>query len=118
MGKRFTEIADNFREFIAQQKIFFVGTATDASRVNISPKGMDSLRVLDSKRVIWLNVTGSGNETVAHLQTHSRMTSMFAAFEGAPMILRLYGNARAIQYNWRSKKARMASKTIGKKKIS
>jgi len=96
MGKRYTEISESLKEFIAQQKLFFVGTATDDSRVNISPKGMDSLRVLDSNRVIWLNVTGSGNETAAHLQTHSRMTIMFAAFEGAPMILRLYGNARAI----------------------
>lgn len=98
MGKRFDEISTTLKEFIARQKIFFVGTATDDSRVNISPKGMDSLRVLDSNRVIWLNVTGSGNETAAHLQTHPRMTIMFAAFEGAPMILRLYGNACAIHY--------------------
>jgi hypothetical protein len=96
MGKRYSEISDNLREFIVRQKIFFVGTATDDSRVNISPKGMDSLRVLGSNRVIWLNVTGSGNETAAHLQTHPRMTIMFAAFEGAPMILRLYGHAQAI----------------------
>lgn len=98
MGKRFTEISASLKEFIQQQKIFFVGTATNDSRVNISPKGMDSLRVLDSNRVIWLNVTGSGNETAAHLQTHARMTIMFAAFEGAPMILRLYGKARTIHY--------------------
>jgi len=96
MGKRYSEISADLKEFIAKQKLFFVGTATDDSRVNISPKGMDSLRVLDSNRVIWLNVTGSGNETAAHLQTHPRMTIMFAAFEDAPMILRLYGNARAI----------------------
>lgn len=96
MGKRFEAISEALQEFIAQQKIFFVGTATNTSRVNISPKGMDSLRVLDANRVIWLNVTGSGNETAAHLQTHPRMTIMFAAFEGAPMILRLYGTARAI----------------------
>ncbi len=96
MGKQYTEITEPLKEFIARQKIFFVGTATDSSRVNISPKGMDSLRVLDANRVIWLNVTGSGNETAAHLQTHPRMTVMFAAFEGAPMILRLYGSAKAI----------------------
>lgn len=96
MGKRYEKISDPLREFIMQQKIFFVGTATDSSRVNISPKGMDSLRVLDCNRVIWLNVTGSGNETAAHLQSHPRMTVMFAAFEGAPMILRLYGTAKAI----------------------
>lgn len=99
MGKRFDEISEQLKEFIAAQKLFFVGTATDDSRVNISPKGMDSLRVLNSNRVIWLNVTGSGNETAAHLQTHPRMTIMFAAFEGAPMILRLYGTARAIHHS-------------------
>lgn len=96
MGRRYAEISDPLKTFIEQQKIFFVGTATDNSRVNISPKGMDSLRVLGANRVIWLNVTGSGNETAAHLLTHPRMTVMFAAFEGAPMILRLYGTARAI----------------------
>lgn len=96
MGKRYEAISTELQDFIARQKLFFVGTATDTSRVNISPKGMDSLRVLGANRVIWLNVTGSGNETAAHLQTHPRMTIMFAAFEGAPMILRLYGTARAI----------------------
>jgi predicted pyridoxine 5'-phosphate oxidase superfamily flavin-nucleotide-binding protein len=98
MGRRYSEISENIKEFISRQKIFFVGTATGDSRVNISPKGMDSLRVLDSNRVIWLNVTGSGNETAAHLQTHPRMTLMFVAFEGAPMILRLYGAARTINH--------------------
>ncbi|AQT62161.1 pyridoxamine 5'-phosphate oxidase [Cellvibrio mixtus] len=98
MGKRYDDISAALQDFIARQKLFFVGTATDSSRVNISPKGMDSLRVLNANRVIWLNVTGSGNETAAHLQTHPRMTIMFAAFEGAPMILRLYGTARAIHY--------------------
>jgi hypothetical protein len=97
MGKRFDEISTELQQFIAQQKLFFVGTATADSRVNISPKGMDSLRVLNANRVIWLNVTGSGNETAAHLQTHPRMTIMFAAFEGKPIILRLYGAARCIQ---------------------
>lgn len=99
MGKRYDEISIPLQEFIAQQKIFFVGTATDSSRVNISPKGMDSLRVLGPNRVIWLNVTGSGNETAAHLQTHPRMTIMFIALEGAPMILRLYGTAKTIHKN-------------------
>ena len=81
------------------QKIFFVGTATADSRVNISPKGMDSLRILDPNRVVWLNVTGSGNETSAHIQEDPRMTIMFTAFEGNPMILRLYGNAQVIHKN-------------------
>ena len=96
MGRRYTEISDQLKTFIEDQKIFFVGTATVDSRVNVSPKGMDSFRVLDPNRVAWLNVTGSGNETAAHVQEHPRMTVMFASFEGKPMILRLYGTARAI----------------------
>lgn len=96
MGQRYPELSDKHIEFIARQKLFFVGTATADSRVNISPKGMDSFRVMDSKRVVWLNVTGSGNETAAHIQSSPRMTIMFCAFEGAPLILRLYGSARVI----------------------
>lgn len=99
MGKQFSELKETHIDFIAQQKIFFVGTATDTSKVNISPKGMDSLRVLNASKVAWLNVTGSGNETAAHVQTHPRMTIMFAAFEGKPVILRLYGTATAIHHN-------------------
>jgi len=99
MGQRYTEISDKLIQFIEAQKIFFVGTATDDGRVNISPKGMDSLRVLNKNRVVWLNVTGSGNETAAHVQENPRMTIMFAAFEGSPMILRLYGNANVIHNN-------------------
>lgn len=99
MGQRYSEISDKLKQFIENQKIFFVGTATTDSRVNISPKGMDSLRVLGKNRVVWLNVTGSGNETSAHIQENPRMTIMFTAFEGNPMILRLYGNANVIHKN-------------------
>ena len=96
MGTRFTEIGDERREFIEQQKMFFVGTAAPGGRVNVSPKGMDSLRVMDDNRVVWLNLTGSGNETAAHVLENDRMTLMFCAFEGSPMILRLFGHAKAI----------------------
>ncbi|MFV2056396.1 MAG: pyridoxamine 5'-phosphate oxidase family protein [Thiohalomonadales bacterium] len=99
MGKQYSEIPDKLKLFIEAQKLFFVGTATADSRVNISPKGMDSLRVLDKNRIVWLNVTGSGNETSAHIQELSRMTIMFAAFKGNPMILRVYGNAKVIHKN-------------------
>lgn len=99
MGKRLQELTDPLIEFIAAQKIFFVGTAAAEGRVNISPKGMDSFRVLGNSRVAWLNVTGSGNETAAHVALAPRMTIMFCAFEGPPMILRLYGEARAIHHN-------------------
>lgn len=93
MGKQFTEIRDGIKQFIYNQNIFFVGTAANDGRVNVSPKGMDSLRVIDKNTVVWLNLTGSGNETAAHLLKHNRMTIMFCAFEGAPLILRLYGTA-------------------------
>ncbi len=99
MAQRYAEISDKLKQFIEAQKIYFVGTATADSRVNISPKGMDSLRVLGKNRVVWLNVTGSGNETAAHVQEQPRMTIMFSAFEGNPMILRLYGNAKAVHRN-------------------
>ncbi|MEM7185819.1 MAG: pyridoxamine 5'-phosphate oxidase family protein [Bacteroidota bacterium] len=93
MGKRYTEISTKLSEFIADQKLFFVATAAAEGRVNVSPKGMDTLRVLGPNKVIWLNLTGSGNETAAHLMENNRMTIMFCAFEGNPMILRLYGSA-------------------------
>ena len=96
MGQRFGALSEKHISFIAEQRIFFVGTATADSRVNVSPKGMDSFRVLGANRVAWLNVTGSGNETAAHVQQLPRMTIMFCAFDGDPLILRLYGQARAI----------------------
>lgn len=96
MGQQFKALSEQHIQFIAEQKIFFVGTATADSRVNISPKGMDTMRVLGENRVVWLNLTGSGNESAAHIQQHSRMTIMFCAFEGSPLILRLYGRANAI----------------------
>lgn len=99
MGQKFDALSDRLIEFIQQQQLFFVGTATEDSRVNISPKGMDSLRVLTPNRLIWLNVTGSGNETAGHIQQHPRMTIMFCAFNGKPMILRLYGTASVIHQN-------------------
>ena len=99
MGQRYSEISEKLKHFIEDQKIYFVGTAAADGRVNISPKGMDSLRVLGDNRIVWLNVTGSGNETAAHVQENPRMTIMFSAFEGSPMILRLYGNAKAVHRN-------------------
>ncbi len=94
MGKQSESISIKQQEFIKQQKIFFVATATKESRINLSPKGMDSLRILDKNRLVWLNLTGSGNETAAHLLEDTRMTIMFCAFEGNPLILRTYGNAK------------------------
>jgi hypothetical protein len=96
MGKQFPELSDEHIAFIRAQKLFFIGTATADSRVNVSPKSMDSLRVLNGRQVAWLNVTGSGNESAAHVQIDPRMTIMFCAFEGAPLIMRLYGQARVL----------------------
>ncbi|MCE2400769.1 pyridoxamine 5'-phosphate oxidase family protein [Candidatus Poribacteria bacterium] len=96
MSKLYKRISPKLQQFIENQKIFFVATATADSRINLSPKGMDSLRVVNPNRVAWLNVTGSGNETAAHVQENPRMTLMFTAFEDNPMILRLYGTTKAI----------------------
>lgn len=94
MGKQYDSLSPSLKTFIEDQKIFFVATAAPDGRVNVSPKGMNSLRVLSPNKVLWLNVTGSGNETAAHLLEHPRMTLMWCAFEGRPNILRLYGNAK------------------------
>jgi len=96
MGEKFVSINEKHAAFIQKQQMYFVATAAADSRINLSPKGMDSLRILAPNRVIWLNLTGSGNETAAHLQSDSRMTIMFCAFEGPPLILRLYGAARMV----------------------
>jgi hypothetical protein len=92
--QRHTVIDARLQKFIERQRLFFIATAAADGRVNLSPKGMDTLRVLDEQRVVWLNLTGSGNETAAHLRENDRITLMFCAFEGAPLILRLYGHAR------------------------
>jgi hypothetical protein len=96
MGKQFLEIEKATIVFIEKQKIFFVATAAATGRVNVSPKGMDTFRIIDSKRVVWLNLTGSGNETATHLLETGRITLMFCAFEGKPNIVRLYGKASLI----------------------
>ena len=83
-------------EFIRAQPVFFVATAARAGRVNVSPKGMDSLRVLDPARVVWLNLTGSGNETAAHVAASDRMTLMFMSLSASPLIVRVYGRARVV----------------------
>jgi len=103
MAKFYTSITKRVQQFIEKQKVFFVATAPENGRINISPKGMDSFRVMNENRVLWLNVTGSGNETAAHLLEKNRITIMFCSFEGAPNILRLYGKGKEIKEtdpNW------------------
>jgi len=94
MGIVTNKLNRSFSEFIERQKLFFVATAAAQGRVNLSPKGLDCLRVINNKQIVWLSVSGSGNETSAHINKHPRMTLMFCAFEGEPLILRVYGSAK------------------------
>jgi hypothetical protein len=96
MAKSFDSITDDLHAFIDRQPVFFVATAPLAAsgRVNLSPKGLDSFRVLGPKRVAYLDLTGSGNETAAHVTENARLTFMFCAFSGRPQILRLYCHGR------------------------
>lgn len=96
MAKQFPAFNERLTSFVSQQQIFFVSTAPADGRVNCSPKGMDSLLVLGPNRLVWLNGTGSGNETAAHIKENGRMTIMWCAFDGAPLILRAYGTAKTI----------------------
>ena len=89
-------LSERYVDFIKAQKLFFVATAAADGRVNVSPKGMDTLRVLDGDRIVWLSLSGSGNETAAHLAQHDRITTMFCAFAGRALILRVYGRGRVI----------------------
>lgn len=96
MAKQFTELSDKHTAFIEQQPIFFVSTALADGRINLSPKGMCSLKVLEPNRIAWLNLTGSGNETAGHIKENSRMTIMWCSFGISPLILRVYGHAQVI----------------------
>ena len=96
MAKFFPELTTSQSEFVARQKIFFVASAPDAGRVNLSPKGMDTFRVLSATRVGYLDGTGSGNETAAHLLDNGRVTLMMCSFTTAPLIFRIYGRGRAV----------------------
>ncbi len=96
MGKRLTELSPELADFIAAQKLFFVATASAEGPINLSPKGLDTFRVLSPSRVLWLNLTGSGNETAAHLREDGRITVLFCAFDDPPRIVRLFGRGRAL----------------------
>lgn len=98
LGTVYSSILPKHEEFIKKQRIFFVGSAPldEDGHVNISPKGYDVLRIFSPNEVAYLDLTGSGNETSAHLIDNGRVTFMFLAFEGPPMILRLYGRGKVI----------------------
>jgi hypothetical protein len=98
MGKTYRAIEPEHQAFIAAQPLFFVASAPLAGRghVNLSPKGLDTFRVIDARTVMYLDLTGSGNETAAHVAENGRLTVMFCAFAGNPKILRLYCRARVV----------------------
>jgi len=100
LAKFFDHIPEKMQTFIAQQHLFFVASAPlSGGRVNLSPKGLDTFRILSPTTVAYQDLTGSGNETAAHLKENGRLTFMFCGFEKQPMILRLYGEGRSINRN-------------------
>jgi predicted pyridoxine 5'-phosphate oxidase superfamily flavin-nucleotide-binding protein len=96
MASQFAEMRPEHRRFVARQHVFFVASAAAGGRVNLSPKDGKALRVLDANTAVYLDQTGSGNETAAHMLADGRLTFMFCAFEGPPLILRLYGRGRIL----------------------
>ncbi len=96
MAAFLSSLNDSLITFIKDQQLFFVATAASDGRINLSPKGLDSLRIENIHELIWLNYTGSGNETAAHLLSQNRMTMMFCSFRGNPLILRLCGEAEVL----------------------
>ncbi|SIN71573.1 Pyridoxamine 5'-phosphate oxidase [Singulisphaera sp. GP187] len=99
MGKVYEQLDDSLIQFIQRQHLFFVGTAPTSldGMLNLSPKGLDTFRILGPKSVAYLDLIGSGIETLAHLRQNGRLTLMFCALEGRPLILRLYGQGRAVE---------------------
>lgn len=96
MARFYPALTDSHLAFIARQPVFFTASAPESGRINLSPKGMDSFRVLDEKTAGYLDLTGSGNETAAHLRENGRFTIMFCSFEDDPLILRLYGKGEVV----------------------
>lgn len=96
MAKFYSQLTPELQDFIKEQKIFFTATAPKQGRINLSPKGIDTFRCIDSKTVAYLDLTGSGNETAAHLHENGCMTIMLCSFTEKPLILRLYGKGRVI----------------------
>src|SRR5882724_9656784 len=98
MGKVLNEISDELATFIRAQHVFFVATAplSRDSHVNLSPKGLDTFLILSPTRVAYADMTGSGNETSAHLSENARITLMFCGFEERPKIVRIYGKGRTV----------------------
>jgi Pyridoxamine 5'-phosphate oxidase len=97
MAKFYTELNDSLRQFIAAQRIYFNASAPNQGRINVSPKGLDTFRILSDRRVGYLDLTGSECETAAHIAENGRLTLMFCSFEDKPLIVRLYGRGRVVR---------------------
>jgi hypothetical protein len=99
MGKVYEQIDNKLAGWLGQQHLFFVSTAplSQEGLVNCSPKGMDTFRILDPHTVAYLDLTGSGVETIAHLKENGRIVVMFCAFEGTPKIVRLHGRGAVLE---------------------
>jgi hypothetical protein len=109
MGSQFKQMEPSHREFILGQRIFFNASACAEGHVNVSPRDGAALRVLDANTAVYIDRTGSGNETAAHMGADGRLTLMFCAFEGPPMILRLYGRGRILPRGGEEYSALLAS---------
>ena len=96
MAAFFDSISSKHQAFIEAQHMFFVGTAAESGEVNVSPKGMDTLKVLSPNQLLWLNYTGSGNESAAHVNRVNRMTIMWCSFDKAPLIMRAYATVHVV----------------------
>ena len=99
MAKFYSALTEDLMDFIRAQHLFYTGSAASDGRINISPKGLQTLRILDAQRVAYLDLTGSSAETAAHLRADGRLTLMFCSFDDAPLILRLYGTGTLIMPN-------------------
>jgi hypothetical protein len=122
MGDVHGSITPRFAEFIGRQPLFFVASAplSPDGHVNVSPKGLDTFRVLSPDRVAYLDLTGSGNETSAHLAENGRITFMFCAFDGPPQILRLFGTGRTVlpgNLEWEELRDRFPGHHVGVRQI-
>ena len=97
MAKFYTDLSQSLVEFIQAQALFFVATSPKEGRINLSPKGINTFRCLSTSQVAYLDLTGSGNETSAHLEENGRITIMFCSFSDNPLILRLYGQGHVVR---------------------
>lgn len=120
MGSSYKALTPELSDFIREQLVFFTATAPHSGRVNVSPKGMDTFRIIDSGRVAYLDMTGSGNETAAHIRENGRITLMFCSFGNKAMTLRLYGRGRVVRPgapDWDEMHALFGPPIVGERQI-